>query len=83
MAKHSYRGHPLTLRELRLWHWRRAMSSRKAADKYRGQDSRFAMSQTKQNDARADFHIKAVQALNDVVPGTAEYDHKLAESVNA
>ncbi len=51
-----------TLRELRLWHWRQAMSWRKNAN---GRNVAHHI---------ADRHIKAVQLLNDVVSGTAEDD---------
>jgi hypothetical protein len=64
----------LNLRELRMWHWKRAMAHRRSADTYRGQTTRYAKEQTARNDCRANFNIRAVQILNDYVPGTAEED---------
>ncbi|QYW02184.1 hypothetical protein CPT_Sonora_083 [Stenotrophomonas phage Sonora] len=74
----------VSLGDLRLWHWRAAMSARhhqlgherdrdfmiKNKDKVPKSLDRLIDS----NKQKADFHIKAVQALNDVVPGTAEAD---------
>lgn len=62
------------LRALRVWHWRIAMNARRAAKCYREQGTVYSNRQAKTCDRRADFHIKAVQALNDVVSGTAEQD---------
>jgi hypothetical protein len=59
----------MNLRDLRLWHWRIAMRERQAA-----QDNRCSDYTRKVHDRTANFHIKAVQALNDVVSGTAEMD---------
>lgn len=57
----------MTLRELREWHWMRAMAARKAARKYEAQPpSRYATNQANMNNGRANFHIRCVQALNDV-----------------
>ena len=57
------------LRALRLWHWRKAMDYRRKA-----RDDRASPYSRKCHNANADMHIKAVQALNDVVSGTAEQD---------
>jgi hypothetical protein len=57
------------LRALRLWHWQKAMDYRRKAN-----DQRASNYSRKCHNANADMHIKAVQALNDVVSGTAEQD---------
>lgn len=78
------------LRELRMWHWYKVTSNRAQernhearATAYRASngDPNIANALAKREDRKAafykktaDFHIKAVQALNDVVPGTAEGD---------
>lgn len=82
----------MNLRELRLWHWRRALKHRenqtrhlKAADEWgslEGTKSQRAEMTHNLRRARAegrlaDFHISAVQALNDCFPDpldTAEKD---------
>jgi hypothetical protein len=62
------------VRAVRLWHWRKAMSSRRTAN---STSIRWLVNQANVN---ADFHIKCVQALNDC-PGcvgtTAEQDDLL------
>lgn len=66
-------------RELRVWHWRRAMSARVAANGYPG-ESPYARHRAKQNHRIADFHIGAVQVLNDhpdCAGTTAEGDDKV------
>jgi hypothetical protein len=74
-----------SLRMLRLWHWRKAMSARRSENKHVAEAERYeAMGRVANFDRhragndgrRADFHIKAVQLLNDVVPGTAEEDDR-------
>lgn len=68
----------MTTRSLRLWHWRRAMAARLAADGYETQPvGTYAGKRQQQNNALADFHIKAVQVLNDCADcreTTAEQD---------
>jgi hypothetical protein len=71
----------MTLRELRVWHWERAVGYRKAANKYdrdhEKHGSKYAQQQAKANHGRANFHIKAVQAMNDIPElqgSTAEQD---------
>lgn len=54
----------MNARELRVWHWRRAMSARTAANGYPG-ESPYARHRAKQNHRLADFHVGAVQVLND------------------
>jgi hypothetical protein len=66
--------HINSLRSLRLWHWKRALAHRRSADTYRAGTTRYAKEQTARNDCRANFHIGAVQLLNDYVSGTAEED---------
>lgn len=72
----------MTLRELRMWHWKRALAARAnerlnehlLTDKANwalGFSIRHKIAVSR---ARADMHIRAVQALNEVVPGTAEED---------
>jgi hypothetical protein len=54
----------MTPRELRVWHWRRAMSARAAANGYPGQ-SPYAQHRAKSNHRLADFHIGCVQVCNE------------------
>lgn len=65
----------MNLKELRMWHWKEclaAKSSYTAIEAYPvTQKSSFAASVYRKQYA---FHMKAVQALNDVLPGTAEGD---------
>lgn len=60
-------GEQMTTRRLRMWHWDTAVYARSIAEKYCNQTEH----------AKADFHIKAVQALNDCpdcIATTAEQD---------
>jgi hypothetical protein len=73
----------ITLRELRMWHWRKVLSARAVADRHREKaagwprpECRWARHMMKQHDRNADFHLSCVVALNDVVSGTAEQDCK-------
>lgn len=62
----------MTTRMLRLWHWRRCVSARESAGAWPGD-----CSTSKRNHKLADFHISAVQALNDCpdcIATTAEHD---------
>lgn len=87
----------MTLTELRVWHWRRAMASRQRADSFekhleKKPDSRWCASQMRAAHRKANFHLRAVQALNDVPElrnSTAEQDsdligarHKIREASN-
>lgn len=76
----------LDARSLRLWHWRECKRLRASAQRYREQESVYVnhkaershwRRQARNYDRIADFHIKAVQVLNDC-PGclgtTAEQD---------
>lgn len=58
------------LRALRLWHWRSAMEQRTL------QAHVIFPSSIRHHQAKADFHIKAVQTLNDYfnIDDTAEKD---------
>lgn len=61
----------MTLKELRMWHWQCALEFRGMAN---GAGRSKAERETLHSEA--DFHIAAVQCLNDYVPGTAEEDCK-------
>lgn len=61
----------MTLQELREWHWKEVGYCRKSADNLR---ERNLPQMGEVIDKLANFHIKAVQCLNDYVPGTAEND---------
>lgn len=66
----------MTLRELRVWHWKRAIEQtpiitrvmRRHPNKYRNHGSWMVAHE------RHILHMSAVQALNDVLDGTAEQD---------
>ena len=64
----------MTTRELRLWHWKQAMYHRELArSKKRAKKPGSAYG----NNRQADFHIRAVQVLNDCadcIATTAEQD---------
>lgn len=68
----------MNLRELRKWHWQQAMQNRGHAEwrersgEYEATANQRSHTQVYHN--KANFHIRAVQALNDVVMGTAERD---------
>lgn len=95
MRKHSITSKELTnLRVLRLWHWRKVVGNRtnqrmyeeearRQRDKYPDKPaaSKYSVKKAKQAGGLADFHLKAVQFLNDVVPGTAEDDASVAEAI--
>lgn len=68
------------LRALRLWHWQQSQVCRRKQEKFEQADnpSRFTRQSARIQKHRANMHIKAVQALNDVVSGTAEQDDKNA-----
>ena len=60
----------MSLRELRLWHWKQALANREMAKAH------YPMGTYVHSpyDQVAIFHIKCVQALNEVVSGSAEGD---------
>lgn len=69
------------LRKLRMWHWRMALSARRNQEKHeqaaelpRNPNKTYNATRARYHKRIADFHIRAVQALNDVVDGTAERD---------
>lgn len=69
----------MELRELRLWHWREVIKHRNRAKLMRsyGQNqSKTIAEMARIADECANFHMKAVQLLNDHVSGTAEADNK-------
>ena len=85
---------PVTLREVRLWHWKKVISARKTAEKfdrdaeewekrYLGKRSTYSRRMAVQNHSRANWHLKAVQVLNDLFPlgDTAERDLEIENAV--
>lgn len=63
------------LRELRLWHWNCALSMSRAIQRYEQRlPTTFQRRQIASCRRRYTRHMRAVQALNDVVSGTAEQD---------
>lgn len=69
----------MTLRELRLWHWNKVVAFRKKATEYEAHAENweakypskkccYARNKAKFNHARANWHLRAVQALNDCFP---------------
>lgn len=84
----------MNARELRLWHWRTAMYARETARRYEAEvtawekanqtrgPARYSRQQAHVNNRKADFHIGAVQVMNDhpvcqAAGTTAEQDDKL------
>lgn len=71
----------MTLTELRVWHWRKVLSFRSRGEKFdQRPDSRWARSQAKAAHRRANWHLGAVQAMNDIPElrgTTAEQDSNL------
>ena len=78
-------GGPRTAREVRLWHWRKVMTHRGNAKMFQAQmeaweiehaplKARHSRSKMNQQNGIADWHLNAVQALNEFVSGTAEQD---------
>lgn len=65
----------MNLRELRVWHYRRALSATEAADGYPGQ-SGYARLREKQNRRLADFHLSAVAALDPHCEASVQNDHE-------
>ncbi len=81
----------MTLKELRMWHWRQCLHARELERRYEVRAAEFVnatysnrknLQLAKARKREADFHLSAVQALNDPVwsaygPGyfqTAEQD---------
>lgn len=65
---------PASLRELRLWHWRLVMSNRTKARLLEEDGTHWDKRHARVFHRKADWHLSAVQVLNDVVSGTAEDD---------
>lgn len=67
----------MDLRELRLYHWKKALLNRDYAivEEHRGFRKNAQKAST-----LANFHINAVRALDEVVSGTVERDAELEES---
>lgn len=72
----------INLKDVRLHHWRKVLSNRKTqmdlelsirycTDEEKLRQLRMRAGRSKN---KADFHLSCVQALNNVVPGTAERD---------
>jgi hypothetical protein len=77
----------VTLRELRLWHWRKVMTHRANERRYEADAERWeakwpgkkcshSRRMARANKSKADWHLNAVIALNDHFPvgDTAEHD---------
>lgn len=77
----------MTLRELRLWHWRKVLAYRAAAlteeaaaatweAEHVGYACRYRRNRARNAHKRANWHLGAVQVLNDHFPlgDTAEQD---------
>jgi hypothetical protein len=74
------RSNQMTLTELRIWHWERVESHRASQRKYEqllksGDPAKFYNERKVADHNRyANFHIKCVQALNDVLATTVHQD---------
>lgn len=72
----------MTLRELRMWHWRELLNERRLQNKFEerarsanpGYYFNTNNGHAKRHKQQASLHLGAVQALNDVLTGTAEQD---------
>lgn len=72
----------MTLKELRMYHWDQVMSKRATANRTEARITDHCGSHNRSYFKRtaaaahkvANFHLGAVQALNDFVEGTAEHD---------
>lgn len=69
----------MTLRELRLWHWNKALSFRRTAERHEaaaaerpGNSGRHHRNKAKAARGREDWHLRAVAAFRDVVEGDME-----------
>lgn len=83
-----------TLRSLRLWHWRKVLSFRAIALRHEayaddwerrnpGKACRYSRTKARNAHKTANRHLGAVQALNDVVSGTAEQDAAREDAAKA
>lgn len=78
----------VTAKDLRMWHWRKVLTHRKAAEFHAkifyapntGKvEGTYRWRMMRQNNKQADFHLSAVQILNDhpdLIGTTAEQDCK-------
>lgn len=64
---------PITLRTLRLWHYRKAKAAGQRLAYYKQFGPRYKIDQRKQRETH-EFHSKCVAALNEVVSGLVEMD---------
>jgi hypothetical protein len=73
----------MTLKELRMWHWRQCLDYRRCANRIReaAMDKRSSLhtrrsklADAEAHDVIANTHMKAVQCLNGHLPWTAEQD---------
>ena len=74
----------MTLKELRMWHWKQSQLNRaeelKCKERLDNEPAMYAGARLVLLDTardwytRANFHISACQALNDILPGCGEYD---------
>lgn len=71
----------MTLKELRMWHWRRLLDQRNR-QRYEESKPEARDKAVRVQSARdaCNLHLGAVQALNDHVPGTAEQDCEFADA---
>lgn len=78
----------MTLKDLRIWHWERVESHRKSQRKYEheiecGHPAHFYNERKVADHKRnADFHLKAVQALNDILATTVFQDIEKRKEIN-
>lgn len=80
----------MTLKELRMWHWKQMLCHRGIEQSWEertlnpgasGAGVKLRNDAIWCNNQEANFHIGAVQALNDVLPGTAEQDCAAADKL--
>lgn len=85
---------PMTLHALRLWHWHKVQSLGATAlshDAYTeawekqnaGHLCRSSRNKARDYHRNANFHLGAVQALNDVLPGTTAEQDAAREAAHA
>lgn len=76
---------PSNIKELRVWHWNKVLSFRAkareiqvAVDKWEVEHAplinRYGRSKMNQANGQADWHLSAVQALNEFLPHTTAED---------
>lgn len=78
----------ITIADLRIWHWKCVESHRKSQRGYEqmlqgDHPARFYHTRQRDNHERqANFHLKAVQALNDILDTTVFQDIENRKAVN-